>query len=554
MGYFFRYVLLVFLTVSVTVLGSCVSRDINQRLSDIESYIDVRPDSALVAIRQIDTTALRRRSTKAKYSLLHAIALDKNYIDTADTRIVRPAVDWYSRHGNPEEKLKAWMYLGIEQFNGQRYNEAIVSLYRAGDYASKVSDQNLLGILYAITSDTYTKTEDYVQASYFIDKSIECFHQSGRKDQEDKERVRKVLNLIQLREWEEAGASFQALLSDSSLSASLKNRVKIDYAQFLLSPPIHNDSLAYILISEALSEGGVLRGTSQWFSYAYLLSSVGKKEESEAIWSNPVFSDGKNNYDYYYWKHRDKLLYNDYKGAYSLLWSAMRSRDSLIRESFYNSASNSQRLYFEKVNRERSLIIQNKNKLIGIIFLILLISILMAGNIRNYYKRKNQSLIEDNERQEMAVALMRSEMAKIEKQLGQESIVKERAKFAFLADIYDNYYRAYSSDPDRDDRLNRILRSKIGDLRSSPEARDSFEKLIDKEMGGKMTCFRRDFPDLSDNEYSMASYIFAGFDNTLATVIMNVSSVDNYRKMKSRLKSKISNSEIGNKEDYLRLF
>jgi len=52
----------------------------------------------------------------------------------------------------------------------------------------------------------------------------------------------------------------------------------------------------------------------------------------------------------------------------------------------------------------------------------------------------------------------------------------------------------------------------------------------------------------------MASYIFAGFDNTLATVIMNVSSVDNYRKMKSRLKSKISNSEIGNKEDYLRLF
>jgi hypothetical protein len=178
----------------------------------------------------------------------------------------------------------------------------------------------------------------------------------------------------------------------------------------------------------------------------------------------------------------------------------------------------------------------------------------MAGNIRNYYKRKNQSLREDNERQEMAVALMRSEMAKIEKQLGQESIVKERAKFAFLADIYDNYYRAYSSDLDSDDRLNRILRSKIGDLRSCPNARDSFEKLIDKEMGGKMTRFRRDFPDLSDKEYCMASYIFAGFHNTLATVIMNVSSVDNYRKMKSRLKSKISNSEIGNKEDYLRLF
>ncbi|MCR5463120.1 MAG: hypothetical protein K6F06_01085 [Bacteroidales bacterium] len=544
----------VVLALASIFLSGCVNREVKQTMLEVEAIIDERPAEALSIISEIDSIALTGRAVKAKYSLLQAMALDKNYIDTADTRIVQPAVDWYSRHGNPEEKLKAWMYLGIEQFNGQRYNEAIVSLYRAGDYASKVSDQNLLGILYAITSDTYTKTEDYVQASYYIDKSIECFHQSGRKDQEDKERVRKVLNLIQLREWEEADASFQALLSDSSLSASLKNRVKIDYAQFLLSPPIHNDSLANILISEALSDGGVLRGTSQWFSYAYLLSSVGKKEGSEAIWDDPVFYDRKNNYDYYYWKHREKLLNNDYKGAYSLLWSAMQSRDSLIRESFYLSASNSQRLFLEKVNRERSLIIQNKNKLISIIVLFLLIAILLAGNIRNHYKRKNQSLIEDNDRQEMAVALMRSEMDKMEKHLSKESIEKERAKFAFLADIYDNYYRAYSSDLDSDDRLNRILRSKIGDLRSSPDARDSFEKLIDKEMGGKMTRFRRDFPDLSDKEYCMASYIFAGFDNTLATVIMNVSSVDNYRKMKSRLKSKISNSEIGNKEDYLRLF
>ena len=544
----------VVLALASIFLSGCVNREVKQTMLEVEAIIDERPAEALSIISEIDSIALTGRAVKAKYSLLLAMALDKNYIDTADTRIVQPAVDWYSRHGNPEEKLKAWMYLGIEQFNGQRYNEAIVSLYRAGDYAPKVSDQNLLGILYAITADTFTMTEDYAQASYFIDKSIECFHQSGRKDQEDKERMRKVLSLIQLRETEEADASFRALLLDSSLSASLKSRVKIDYAQFLLSPPIHNDSLAYILISEALSEGRVLRGTSQWFSYAYLLSSVGKKEESEAIWDYPVISDTKGNYDYYYWKHREKLLNNDYRGAYSLLWSAMQSNDSLIRESFIRSAANSQRLFLEKVNRERLLTIQNKNKLISIIFLICLIAILASGNIRNYYKRKNQALIEDNERQEMAVALMRLEMTKMEKHLDQGAMEKDRAKFTFLADIYENYYRTYTSDLDSDNRLNQILRSKIGDLRSSHEARESFENLIDNEMGKIMTRFRRDFPDLSDKEYCMASYIFAGFDNTLATVIMNVSSVDNFRKMKSRLKSKILNSVVGNKEDYLRLF
>ena len=40
------------------LLASCGRADITSRLSDIESYIDSRPDSALAAIRQIDTTAL----------------------------------------------------------------------------------------------------------------------------------------------------------------------------------------------------------------------------------------------------------------------------------------------------------------------------------------------------------------------------------------------------------------------------------------------------------------------------------------------------------------
>ncbi len=141
-----RKPLLCFGLVFLIACGRDITR---QRLSDIESYIDSRPDSALAAIRQIDTAALRGRAVKAKYSLLHAIALDKNYIDTADTRIVQPAVEWYDRHGSPEERLKAYMYLGTEQYNAGRYNQAIVSFSKAAEFAESVEDQNLLGILYS---------------------------------------------------------------------------------------------------------------------------------------------------------------------------------------------------------------------------------------------------------------------------------------------------------------------------------------------------------------------------------------------------------------------
>ncbi|MBQ8060477.1 MAG: hypothetical protein IJ205_00830 [Bacteroidales bacterium] len=149
---------------------SCSSGKVMNNLCNIESFINDRPDSALNALRQIDTLTLRTKAEKAKYSLLHAMALDKNYIDTADTRIILPAVEYYGRHGSPEDRLKSMMYLGVEQYNAGLYNQAIVSFYQASEYAPKVEDQNLLGILYSRMADTYTMTRDYVQAEEYIDR------------------------------------------------------------------------------------------------------------------------------------------------------------------------------------------------------------------------------------------------------------------------------------------------------------------------------------------------------------------------------------------------
>ena len=116
-------------------------------LSDVESFIEARPDSALVVLREVDTTVLQTQSERAKYSLLYAMALDKNYIDTSDTRIIMPAVEYYERHGDAEEKLKAYMYLGTELYCSRSYSQAIVSFSRAEEQAPYNKDHNLLGKL-----------------------------------------------------------------------------------------------------------------------------------------------------------------------------------------------------------------------------------------------------------------------------------------------------------------------------------------------------------------------------------------------------------------------
>ena len=75
--------------------------------------------------------------------------------------------------------------------------------------------------------------------------------------------------------------------------------------------------------------------------------------------------------------------------------------------------------------------------------------------------------------------------------------------------------------------------------------------MIDAEMGGLMTELRKDCPDLKESEYKMASYYFAGFDNTSVMIIMGISSLENTRMRKSRLRQKIAKRESQNRDVFL---
>ena len=248
------------------------------QLTDIESYIDARPDSALASIRNIDTSALHGRAAKAKFALLHAIALDKNYIDTADTRVIQPAINWYDHHGTPEERMKAYLYLGAEQYNAAHYEQAIVSFNKADEQAPYVLDQNLLGILYSRIAETYTRTFEYAIAESYIEKSIKCFQAANRKDQVVLESIIRAQNLVRLTEWERADSCLYSLASDTTLSRNLKGIIQGYYAMEILYDPAKDDTEALKHFESAIDYNGALQEAEQYCAYAYLLDISGFPE------------------------------------------------------------------------------------------------------------------------------------------------------------------------------------------------------------------------------------------------------------------------------------
>ena len=58
---------------------SCSDPRVSSLLHDVSEFIEDRPDSALLVLESIPGRALNTQGLQARYSLLYAMALDKNY-------------------------------------------------------------------------------------------------------------------------------------------------------------------------------------------------------------------------------------------------------------------------------------------------------------------------------------------------------------------------------------------------------------------------------------------------------------------------------------------
>ena len=532
------------------LLASCGRADITSRLSDIESYIDSRPDSALAAIRQIDTTELRGRAAKAKYALLHAIALDKNYIDTADTRVVQPAVDYYDRHGSPEQRLKAYMYLGTEQYNAGRYNQAIVSFSHAAEFAEKVDDQNLLGILYSRMADTFTATKEYTPAASYIGKSLACFRKCGRKDQERLVQVNEAVNLAQRKEWRRADSCFMSLSSDSTLAINLKSLVLRNYALEILYNQSRNDLDALEIFESAMKYGGDLTDLEQLCGYAYVLGVSGQTERSDSLFKVIESHGDAAKYNLLYWRHRTKLKKNDYKLAYDYLLAAENLADSIKSHDTTLSAEKSHKEYLEKdiISKENSISRQRQLFCLYLLLstvIIILIIVLQANRRRlNIEKQGRMEIVIDSLNEQ--IRDMRSEMENLAR-------THTKARFSYTAKLYELVYHLGKEGISKE-RLYQIVNKEVKTLKNDADAQEKFERLLNQEGSEIMSRFRKSFNKLSEDEYRLASLIFAGYDNTTILLIMEISTLEYVRVKKSRLKQKIEDSQTADREIFLAYF
>ena len=548
------------LGVALAMTTAACDRKTAAALDAAAACIDARPDSALAIIRAIDTTRLGSRALRARYALLHAIALDKNWIDTTDVGVVMPAVAYYERHKPLTARAKPWYYLGRIQYNGRNYDEAIISFIRAKEYAENLEDNRFKALVCQAIADTYNISHLYEEALRYAQEAYK--YDLLAKDTLLANGTMFSIAILHnnLKDYAKADSLLSHLYLSGHSDSHLRPKILAAYAQ--LTALYKNDyEKSTALFEQALSERKGFDSYNTWGAYAYSLYCIGKQEKSERIFKDMERAGLKDQYVYQIWKSRIEQLEGNYQRAYALVDGAIKEQTEGVTKLLRQSAIKSQRDYFtlqndtlKKENRLRKWV----NLLLA--FSILATAVVAAVLIRRYREnvhRKNQQLMEtaqellEHREAVNALSAENRDISSRQMQLRLDFFHLNQKSFKELSDLCNAYYKTEGR-PSQSHSVYSEVRGLLKNIGVGVERYPALERRINEQFDHVMEHFRAEHPDHRETYFQTACYLFAGFKTRTIALALGQDEQNVY-KTRSLLRKEVETMETPHKKDFLLL-
>lgn len=162
--------------------GCGQSKHIRQSLDYASSIMNEHPDSARAILANMERSALKSRSLRARHALLYSQAMDKCYVDTNNDSLTSVALDYYKSHGTDHEKALAYYYNGIVVLNKDGETEQIIgNMVAAQHYAENTDDTYLKGLISFIVGKQYYNQLSFEEALSNFDIAVTCFRELDLK-------------------------------------------------------------------------------------------------------------------------------------------------------------------------------------------------------------------------------------------------------------------------------------------------------------------------------------------------------------------------------------
>ena len=538
----------IFLILAAFILVGCTPLKVKNTLKDVESYISERPDSALTVLESIDRSDLRSRRSEAHHALLHAMALDKNYIDVDDDSLASIAVRYYSKKGPEKYEARSLYYLGLSYYYAQDYKKAILEFTKAEKVAER-SDSLYLGMTKDIKATIYSATHNDSEALRLLKEAYDIYLELSLHQYINNTELRLANLYCNNDDFLKADSLYIHLISSEKVDDFIKNSATKNKAFITISHYNKDYDKAAFLYDRLVndSDASILTYKDYW-AYAYSLSKVGRKEEAQSLVSQLKSVDSSGTADY--WMYLIEKSRGNSENALKYLEHTTTKTDKEVMKALQQSLALTQRDYYESEFINAEFKARNRQLIaisVGVSSVLVLVLLLWATSVyvRRQREEKEYYLNYANEIRRQL------EDAKNEDypQLKRKYLEIYKSKFEMIGSLYEEYvlYRGKkNAEHAIYSKVSEIINAFIGDNANQHQ----LESVLDDSLDGIVSMLRNEMPRLKDIDYSIFCYMIIGFDATTISHLLNITTNVVYIR-RSRMRQHIEGVAPKHKDQFL---
>lgn len=533
----------------ICIIVGCTPRSTKSTLNDVDSYIMERPDSALQVIESMDRSLLKTERSRAHHALLHAMALDKNYIDVTEDSIAQVAVDYYSRRGPEKSKARAYYYLGLAYYYQQNYDKAILEFTKAEEVA-ETCDSLYWGMTKDIQGHTYDMTYNDIEVINCFKKAYYIY--SGLLDNHKAQSVQFKLAQVYISDlqYEIADNILTMLLNDSNLNENLRLRTSASYAYLKMIQPEREPNQSIELYEELIDFEDVMT-TQDYWAYAFALNIVGRTNESKEIIDKLIAKDTTT--ASHYWLYLISKYDGNYRNALSYLEESNFHDNKIINKALNQSLSLSQRDYFESQSELAEYKVKNRTltmtSVIVVAFLIITLLVFLVSRYIRLQREEKDRYIRYADEISRQLHILQTEADSLPA-LKRKYLELYKSKFEDLRVLCDNYLQ-YKDRTDAEKKMYGQVVNMVNELRNDSDHNAELETMLNDDLDNIMTNIRNEIK-MKETDYSIYSYLVIGFDATTISRLLDVS-VNTIYIRKSRIKTAIESSSAEHRNQFLEI-
>ena len=541
---------LLFSIFAAILMTSCGNIQTRRNLSELESYIMEYPDSALFSLDTMNRDILRTRRLKAHHALLHAMALDKNYIDVTDDSLAKVAVDYFSKHGPKKYEARALYYLGLSYYYAGDYNKAIIEFTKAEKVAER-SDSLYWAMSNGLLGTVYSKTHNDKEASKYLRLALGIYLDINAQYYVDVTNFKLAKSYYNENMIPEADSILQSLVNRSDIVQDLKSAILTDYAFIKATQAIPDYKTSSEIYEKIMSDrSNYLMTRKDYWVYSYILSSLGRNNEADIIISQLKGAD--TSATAYYWQYRISKEQGNIHDALLCLEKSVSKNNLEITDALKQSLAVTQREYYESQFRETALKAQLRHQALIIIIVVSILVVLTICLLVQKYiseqKKEQERVLEYAEEINRQLSRYKDEDYPL---LKKRFISLYKSRFETIGALCEQYLQNRNRD-DAEKVMYQKVMLMVDDVRNDKVRKVKFEAVLDAELDNIMTRFREEMPKCKESDITLFSYLIAGFDATTISRLMNIS-LNNIYAQKRRLRIKIEEKTPKHMQQFLEM-